>query len=258
MTMPVVSHVLLDFFGTLVDYSPSRTEQGYYASHAFVAAQGAQLSYAGFLEAWAEESARLDARSARDDSEFSMQEVATAVLARVLRREPEPTQAAALARAYVHEWNTAVVYPPGMTELVGTLAARFRLAVVSNTHQRDLVPDHLAAMGIAHHMDAVITSVDVGWRKPHPSIYAVALRRLGITAASAVFVGDSYGADYAGPAAAGMTSFLIDPAHQHDVPDSQRLSSLADLSGRLAQRCSPSHDQCGMRRPSGTSSAESW
>lgn len=233
MATPVVSHVLLDFFGTLVHYSPSRTEQGYHASHALMTSLGAQISYSGFLESWAEESARLDARSARDDSEFSMQEVAVAVLARVLHRDPDPAEATALACAYIREWNTAVVYPPGMPELVAVLADRFRLAVVTNTHQQDLVPDHLAAMGIACHIDAVITSVEVGWRKPHPAIYAEALDRLGITAARAVFAGDTYSADYAGPATAGMTAFLIDPARRHDIPPSHRLRSLADLPGRL-------------------------
>ena len=37
MTEPVVSHVLLDFFGTLVGYSPSRTEQGYHLFGSFAA-----------------------------------------------------------------------------------------------------------------------------------------------------------------------------------------------------------------------------
>jgi putative hydrolase of the HAD superfamily len=180
--------------------------------------------------------------SAHDDSEFSMHEVATAVLARLLGSDPDPAQAAALARSYVREWNTGVVYPPGMRELVGALAARFRLAVVTNTHQPDLVPGHLAAMGIAQHIDAVITSVEVGWRKPHPAIYAEALRRLGITAANAVFVGDTYDADYAGPAAAGVVAFLIDPRHQHDIPASQRLPSLADLPARLRMYCPGADD----------------
>ena len=215
MTRPVVSHVLLDFFGTLVGYSPSRTEQGYQLSHGFVTSQGAQISYAGFLQVWAEESARLDARSARDDSEFSMQEVATAVMARVLGRDPDPAHAAALVRTYIGEWNTAVAYPPAVPTIVSALAGRYRLAVVTNTHQPDLVPDHLAAMGIAHHIDAVITSVEVGWRKPHPVIYAEALHRLDITAASAVFAGDTYSADYAGPVAAGMTAFLIEIGRAH-------------------------------------------
>ena len=105
--------------------------------------------------------------------------------------------------------------------------------MVSNTNQADLVPGHLAAMGIDRYLDAVVTSVEVGWRKPHPAIYAAALGRLEISPASAVFVGDTYEADYAGPVAAGMAAFLIDPERRHDIPAARRLESLADLPRRL-------------------------
>lgn len=179
------------------------------------------------------ESAVFDERSAVDDSEFSMDEVAAAFLIRVLGHNPDPVQTAALVRAYLSEWNTAVVYPPGIADLVGALAHRFRLAVVTNTHQAGLVPAHLSAMGIAARFEAVVTSVEVGWRKPHPAIYAAALQRLDITANNAVFAGDSYIADYAGPTAAGLAAFLIDPGQQHSVPPGRRLSSLHELPAQL-------------------------
>lgn len=233
MAAAVTTHVLLDFFGTLVDYSPSRTEQGYPKSYKLLTGHGAQLSYAGFLAEWAAESARFDERSARDGSEFSMTEVAAAFLSRQLGSVADPALAAAFVATYVAEWNAGVSYPPAMPELIGELASSFRLAVVTNTHEPQLVPDHLAAMGIAGYIDTVVTSVELGWRKPHPAIYAEALRRLGITAASAVFAGDTYDADYAGPQAAGITAFLIDPAGRYDIPARQRLRSLADLPQRL-------------------------
>jgi putative hydrolase of the HAD superfamily len=234
MARPKVTHVLLDFFGTLVNYSPSRTKQGYHASHALTASMGAKIDYQDFLQAWAAESALFDERSAVDDSEFSMEEVAAAFLSRILRRDPTPAEITAFVDEYVREWNTAVVYPPGVAELVVALADRFRLAVVTNTHQADLVPGHLSAMGIAHHFDAVVTSVEVGWRKPHPAIYAEALQRLGATAEDVVFAGDSYAADYLGPAAAGLTAFLIDPGGQHSIPPERRLRSLHDLAVHLS------------------------
>jgi putative hydrolase of the HAD superfamily len=126
-----------------------------------------------------------------------------------------------------------VVYLPGVAGLIGALADRFRLAVVTNTHKADLVPGHLSAMGIARHFDVVVTSVEVGWRKPHPAIYAEALLRLGATADNVVFAGDSYLADYLGPAAVGLTAFLIDPAEQHSIPPDRRLGSLHDLPVHL-------------------------
>src|SRR5205807_7485017 len=135
--------------------------------------------------------------------------------------------------SYLREWNTGVLYRPEIPEVVKNLASRFRLAVVTNTHWESLVPTHLANIGIAGYFDAVIMSVQVGRRKPHPAIYAEALNRLRITAQSAIFAGDTYLADYAGPVAAGMSAFVIDPYAKYDVPADRRLAALRDLPVRL-------------------------
>jgi phosphoglycolate phosphatase-like HAD superfamily hydrolase len=131
---------------------------------------GARIDYPGFLQAWSAESALFDERSAADDSEFSMDQVATAFLARILGREPDVAERTAFVDTYLSEWNAAVVYPRGIAGLVG---------------------------------------------------------------ANAIFVGDSFAADYAGPAAAGLTAFLVDPAGRHRVPADLRLRSLDDLPARL-------------------------
>jgi len=175
MIEPKPTHVLLDFFGTVVEYSASRTEQGYHRSHALAGSLGARISYTEFLDAWAAESARFDERSAADDSEFSMEQLTDAFLARLLQRRPAEKETAALVARYIQEWNTGVSYPPGMSDLVALLADHFQLAIVTNTHKEDLILGHLAAMGISRHFAAVITSVRVGYRKPHPAIYAAAL-----------------------------------------------------------------------------------
>jgi hypothetical protein len=88
MTGRSVTRVLLDFFGTLVSYSPSRTEQGYPQAHALACDMGARVDYPGFLGARAQEAARPDERSAADDSEFSMTKAAPAVLVRLAGRAP--------------------------------------------------------------------------------------------------------------------------------------------------------------------------
>jgi FMN phosphatase YigB (HAD superfamily) len=48
------------------------------------------------------------------------------------------------------------------------------------------------------------------------------------------FVGDSYVPDYAGPTAAGIPAYLIDPAGTADVPADRRLASVFDLPARLS------------------------
>ncbi|WP_165945817.1 HAD family hydrolase [Micromonospora sp. KC606] len=228
------THILFDFFGTLVDYSASRTEQGYHRSHRLFRRLGGDLDYPDFLAAWSRASADFDRLSDRDDHEFSMTDVGSAFLAGTLGRSPTRAEVDAFVAEYIGEWNTGVTYSAAVVECVRALAGTYRLAVVTNTHQPDLVPDHLAAMGLLPCFDAVVTSVEVGWRKPHPAIYAATLDTLGIRAEAALFVGDTYRPDFAGPERAGMRAYLIDPERAATVPDGRRLASVLDLPDRLA------------------------
>ncbi|MBE1490446.1 HAD family hydrolase [Plantactinospora soyae] len=234
MTSTRHTHVLFDFFGTLVDYSASRTEQGYQRSHELLRWYGGRLDYPDFLLEWSRVCTDFDRSCDLDDHEFAMEEVTEAFLSAALGREPDAADVRAFVDTYVAEWNREVHYLPGIADLLSGLAADYRLAVVSNTHHAPLVPAHLAAMGVESLFDAVITSVRVGWRKPDPRIYAAALGELGVAAESVVFVGDSIEPDYHGPRRIGMLAYLIDPTGQAPVPDRHRLASVFDLPGRLA------------------------
>lgn len=235
MSAPKITHILFDFFGTLVSYSPNCTKQGFARSHDITRTLGATLTYREFLARWATASEQISRLSDIDDREYSMADIGTAFLRDVLGRTPAYTEVDLLVQTYLSEWNKGVRYPAGITDLLAELATRYRLAVVSNTQEADLVPDHLKAMGAHHLFDAVVTSFEVGWRKPHSKIYAVALDQLRIDPACAVFVGDTYNADYQGPSQAGIRSFLIDPHRRAAIPDAARLSSIFELPARLAK-----------------------
>ncbi len=222
--------VLLDFFGTLVSYSASRTAQGYPRSHALLPG----LDYPSFTALTDTVFAEFDRRSDADDSEFSMAEVAAEVLRRGHGRRPSGAEVAAFESAYLAEWSAGVVAPDGLPGLLAGLRRRHRLAVVSNTHSSTMVPALLDRFGVAEAFDAVVLSVDVGRRKPHPAVYRAALDATGCPPSGAVFVGDTYDADYAGPTAAGIPAYLIDPAGTAAVPADRRLTSIFDLPARLS------------------------
>ena len=73
--MPAPTHVLFDFFGTLVAYSESRTDQGYRRSHELLLELGADIDYAAFLERWAGAFDELEARAQHSLDEYSMDAV---------------------------------------------------------------------------------------------------------------------------------------------------------------------------------------
>lgn len=231
--MQVTTHVLFDFFGTLVEYSSSRTEQGYARSFALLRDAGFRHGYEDFLSLWSQVSSELDRAAEASFREFSMADLADVFLERALGRGAAGL-GPRLVETYLAEWNTGVRYRAGVVELLVDLSRRFTLGIVTNTHHAQLVPSHLAHMEIADLFAVVVTSVEHGRRKPAPEIFQDALGALGAAAASSIYVGDSYEADYRGATGAGLPALLIDPHSRAPVPDCDRLTSLFELESRLA------------------------
>ena len=188
----MITAILFDFFGTLVEYSPSRVEQGYHATHELLLNEGVDISYAAFLENWVAVSEALDRWSQSTGLEYSMEQVALQFIERVCPHRRSREFSTRLWMSYLEEWSTAIRYIPGVRELMQELSARFRLGVVTNTHYAPHIHAHLRAMGISQHMAVVVTSIEHGRPKPHPSIFMSALERLDCAASATLFVGDSY------------------------------------------------------------------
>lgn len=228
----MTSHVFFDFFGTLVGYSPSRTEQGYERSFDLLRQAGAELDYEGFLSLWSAVAEDFEGAAERSHREFSMVELGNAFLARVFGAPP-PGLVGDFVRTYVGEWNKGVSYLDGVPELLERLGRRFVLAVITNTHDRDLVPEHLRRMGVARYFERVITSVELGARKPSAEIFRHALQMHGVAPERCVHVGDSYEADYRGALSAGIRPLLIDPLAKAPVPGAARITSVLAVEERL-------------------------
>jgi beta-phosphoglucomutase len=79
---------------------------------------------------------------------------------------------------------------PGVVELVGALRGRARLAVVSGTW-RENVETVLRAAGLADAFQLIVAREDVSRCKPDPEAYALALKKLRLSAQSVVAIEDS-------------------------------------------------------------------
>ena len=67
----MIRAILFDFLGTLVSYSPSRTEQGYEETYALLRSRYPNLSYASFLEHWVAAFEELDSWSQAEELQFA-------------------------------------------------------------------------------------------------------------------------------------------------------------------------------------------
>jgi len=128
-------------------------------------------------------------------------------------------------------WN---VVPLGVVDHLGDLAATgVAIAVVSNADGQ--VEATLRRCDIP--FEVVIDSTVVGFAKPQPEIFALALERLGVAAGDAVHVGDMVSADVVGAHAAGVRPLHLDPFGDCPYPTGhhEHVRSLGDVVGLVSQ-----------------------
>jgi HAD superfamily hydrolase (TIGR01509 family) len=95
---------------------------------------------------------------------------------------------------------------PAHRELLGRLAARMPLGLVSNYPSGEAIRRSLSLIGIDQHFKAVVISGEVGLCKPHPRLFRDALAALGSDPARTLFVGDRWDADLCGARDCGLRS----------------------------------------------------
>ena len=90
----------------------------------------------------------------------------------------------------------------------------------------------LRRLKIRDYFGPVVASGIVGFTKPHPQIFRIALREIGVAAHRALYVGDNMQNDVGGAAAANIDALLIDRADLFpSIP--RRIRSLVELPDLL-------------------------
>lgn len=105
---------------------------------------------------------------------------------------------------------------------------RIALGVISNW-TGDL-EDVLHRIGLHAPFDIILDSARFGHEKPHPEIFAEAVRRAGVAPDKAVHVGDSIEHDVDGALRSGLRPILLDRANKHVAFDrAPRVTALGDI-----------------------------
>ncbi|MHB1340533.1 MAG: HAD family hydrolase [Coriobacteriia bacterium] len=118
--------------------------------------------------------------------------------------------ASALARRVYDEfgrpdrWAVHADVTPAMERLRSRGLA---IGVISNWDRR--LSGLLDGLGLGSLVDTVVSSADVGLRKPDPRIFELACERLGVQPAESAHVGDHYYADVLGARTAGMLAVFV-------------------------------------------------
>jgi putative hydrolase of the HAD superfamily len=126
-------------------------------------------------------------------------------------------------------WNEE---DPHAKEVLGRLRGRFKLAVISNADGK--VEEALEEKGLKCFFDFVLDSAVVGIEKPDPRIFELGLRKAGVKAEEAVYVGDIFSVDILGARRAGIRGILLDPISCYGLQvDCPKAGNLLEVEARV-------------------------
>jgi putative hydrolase of the HAD superfamily len=107
----------------------------------------------------------------------------------------------------------------------------YAIAVISNADGK--IDAVLRRCGIADCFASITDSGIVGYEKPHPAIFASAIREMKADPAESLYVGDVYSVDYVGARNAGMQAVLFDVSGAYRDKEFPRVESLSGLEDWL-------------------------
>lgn len=92
-------------------------------------------------------------------------------------------------RYFSKEFKKYVSLDPQTVEVLKLAHDNYKVGVISNLTFSECSWELLEEFGLKQFLDIVVVSGDVNLRKPHPQIFKMALRYLGVNPEKAVFVG---------------------------------------------------------------------
>ncbi|HEX2315696.1 MAG TPA: HAD family hydrolase [Thermomonospora sp.] len=151
---------------------------------------------------------------------------------RFLGRDLPDAEADAWFERYVALFEAAWTAFPDAAPVLKALP--YRHGVLSNSsavHQER----RLTALGLRHHFEILLCSVELGFAKPDPKAFHAACRAFGLPESAVVYVGDRLDIDALGARDAGLHGVWLDRNGSADpVPDGvHRIGSLSELPGVL-------------------------
>ncbi|RLE62378.1 MAG: hypothetical protein DRJ38_09720 [Thermoprotei archaeon] len=105
----------------------------------------------------------------------------------------------------------------------------YRLIVISNVSSLKNLSIYISSIGLKDYFELLIASGTVGFEKPDPRIFKLALEKTNVSPGEMIHVGDDYEADYIGAENAGLTGVLLDRKNVYKDKNCRKIMKLTEL-----------------------------
>jgi putative hydrolase of the HAD superfamily len=205
-----VKAVLFDFGDTLVSFENFNYDTSLVTLHQKLVENEIVTAYEEFRDVYFKVKDRLS-----KEGESSFREVNFCVrIAHVLDElgfslsHTDPKLVSSV-EAFMHPLKESLKLKPRVPMILQELKKKYKVGLVSNFAYPPAIKQTLLRFDLSKFFDIVIISGDIGWRKPSPKIFEIALNSLKVSASETVFVGDAPFHDIVGAKQLGMKTILL-------------------------------------------------
>ncbi len=243
--MENIKAIGFDLFNTLITMKPAALKDAQVRLIGSLREKGFTIEHGPFVKAYTEAVLEFLQQTKRDGKESHNRFWISKALAKLGQRvSPDDPHISVAVDTYFSAFVQYAKRIPGTREMLATLQGRYRIGLLSNFTHPPAATEIITDLGLAPFFDVILISGDLGYRKPHPSVFQELIDQLGVQSNQIAFVGDDPEADVTGAMRAGLkpiwTTYVRDnhiapapgmlgPADEEPAPAVPRISNWQDL-----------------------------
>jgi putative hydrolase of the HAD superfamily len=131
---------------------------------------------------------------------------------------PDDPRIAKAVEAYFSAFLEFCHLIPGTQEMLGILRPHYRLGLLSNFTHAPAAKSILELLELTPFFDVVLISGEIGYRKPHPSVFGKLVEELRVKTDEVIYVGDDPEPDIAGALRAGLQPVWTTYVRDRNIP----------------------------------------
>jgi putative hydrolase of the HAD superfamily len=242
--MQNIKAVGFDLFNTLISMETIALKDAMGKLTASLKEKGLDVAHESFVRDYREAVLQFLQQTKRDGKESHNRFWITAALAKQgLKVSPEDPQISAAVEKYFSAFVQYTKLIPGTKKMLGILQKRYRIGLLSNFTHPPAARNIMSELGLTPFFEVVLISGDLGYRKPHGSVFEELIDQLGVQRDEIAFVGDDPDADIAGAIRSGLKPIWTTYVRDNNItPAPGMLGSTDDDPGPEVPRISDWHD----------------
>ncbi len=217
--MNQIKAIGFDLFNTLITVEPQTLQEAHGRLFNSLIKSGFQLEEDSFRKAHRQSALDHLAECQKDGRETHNRFWISAALAdQGYGISPDDLRISDAVEAYFSAFLEYCRLIPGTGYMLETVKRRYRLGLLTNFTHGPAARKILNHLGITPFFSTILISGELGYRKPHPSVFLKLVEQLGLEASRILYVGDDPEPDIKGARMVGLQPVWTTYVMDHQVP----------------------------------------